>query len=42
VKGSFVGSQSSGKFEEKFTVDLGLVVITCTAPNVTWTAALQP
>ena len=37
-----MGSQVSGKFEETFTVDLGFVVISCTAPNVTWTASLQP
>jgi len=42
AKGSFVGSQALGKFEEKFTVDLGFFVITCTAPNVTWNASLLP
>ena len=42
ANGSFVGSQVSGKYQEKFNVDLGFVVISCTAPKVTWTASLQP
>ena len=41
VAGQLLGSTTaSGKFEEKFTVDLGFIVISCTAPNVTWTASL--
>ena len=42
VTGSFSGTTASGKFDETFNVDLGFVVISCTAPNVTWTASLQP
>ena len=36
------GTTASGKFEENLSVDLGSIVISCTAPNVTWTAARQP
>ncbi len=42
VTGSFSGTTASGKFEETFSVDLGFVVISCTAPNVTWNASRQP
>ncbi len=42
VTGSFSGTTASGKFEENLSVDLGSIVISCTAPNVTWTAARQP
>jgi RTX calcium-binding nonapeptide repeat (4 copies) len=42
VTGSFSGTTASGKFEENLSVDLGYIAISCTAPNVTWTAARQP
>ena len=42
VTGSFSGTTASGKFEESFSVDLGFIVISCTAPNVTWNASRVP
>ena len=42
VTGRFSGASASGAYEETFRVDLGFVVVTCTAPNVTWTASRQP
>ena len=42
VTGAFSGTGAAGRYEETFSVDLGFIVVTCTAPNVTWTATLQP
>lgn len=43
VAGRFsAGASASGSFEETFAVDFGWFLITCTAPNVTWTAAKTP
>ena len=39
VTGKFSGTTASGKFEENFSIDLGFIVIACTAPNVTWNAS---
>lgn len=43
VAGRFsAGATASGSFEEVFSVDFGWFLITCTAPNVTWSAAKAP
>jgi hypothetical protein len=42
VTGSFSGTTAAGKYEQGFSVDLGLIVISCTAANVTWNASIVP
>jgi len=42
VTGRFSGNSASGSYQETFSVDFGWLIVTCTAPNVTWTAARVP
>ena len=42
VTGAFSGTTAAGRYEETFNVDLGFIVVSCTAPNVTWNASLVP
>ncbi len=39
VTGKFSGTTASGTYEENFSIDLGFIVIACTAPGVTWNAS---